>query len=219
MRRILWLVVVVAILVFVGSGCARYGTPPEVAETKALLEEARMAGAEQNCPQEFNAAWAAWEKVEERLCPCSSQKAKAQAERARVMAAQLCTDTDGDGVPDEMDQCPDTPAGVQVDAVGCALDSDGDGVNDSRDECPDTPKGVEVDAAGCPLDSDADGISDYLDRCPGTPQGAMVNEAGCWEIANIYFDNEVHGFKTHFKIGFRAFPVVFTPFLPLLCPA
>jgi OmpA-OmpF porin, OOP family len=30
-------------------------------------------------------------------------------------------DSDGDGVPDNIDQCPNTPAGVQVDAVGCPL--------------------------------------------------------------------------------------------------
>jgi len=31
------------------------------------------------------------------------------------------------------------------------LDSDGDGVFDSKDRCPDTPKGVKVDMYGCPL--------------------------------------------------------------------
>lgn len=30
-------------------------------------------------------------------------------------------------------------------------DSDGDGVMDSKDECPDTPKGLQVDEVGCPL--------------------------------------------------------------------
>lgn len=30
-------------------------------------------------------------------------------------------DSDGDGVPDYMDQCPDTPRGVEVDKVGCPL--------------------------------------------------------------------------------------------------
>jgi OOP family OmpA-OmpF porin len=30
------------------------------------------------------------------------------------------------------------------------MDSDGDGVFDSRDKCPDTPKGVQVDEDGCP---------------------------------------------------------------------
>ncbi len=81
-------------------------------------------------------------------------------------------DTDGDGVPDYIDQCPETPAGVAVDSVGCPLDADGDGVADYLDECPDTPANVSVDEKGCPLDSDGDGVPDYLDKCPGTPAGA-----------------------------------------------
>ncbi|MBN1546940.1 MAG: porin family protein, partial [Syntrophaceae bacterium] len=32
-------------------------------------------------------------------------------------------DTDGDGVIDKLDKCPDTPAGVKVDEVGCPLDT------------------------------------------------------------------------------------------------
>lgn len=59
------------------------------------------------------------------------------------------------------------------------LDSDGDGVPDSLDQCPDTPTGVEVDAQGCPLDSDGDGVPDYLDQCPDTPKGTAVDENGC----------------------------------------
>nr|WP_253272974.1 OmpA family protein [Halomonas sp. PR-M31] len=31
-------------------------------------------------------------------------------------------DSDGDGVPDYMDQCPNTPAGAQVNALGCEAD-------------------------------------------------------------------------------------------------
>ena len=31
------------------------------------------------------------------------------------------------------------------------LDSDGDGVTDSLDQCPNTPKGIKVDSAGCPV--------------------------------------------------------------------
>jgi len=88
-------------------------------------------------------------------------------------------DSDGDGVPDDRDQCPDTPAGVAVDASGCPLDTDGDGVPDYRDECPGTPAGVEVNASGCPLDSDGDGVPDYMDQCPDTPAGADVNALGC----------------------------------------
>lgn len=88
-------------------------------------------------------------------------------------------DSDGDGVPDYLDQCPDTPQGVEVDAKGCPVDSDGDGVPDTRDACPDTPEGVQVDDRGCPLDSDGDGVADYLDQCPGTPQGVPVDKVGC----------------------------------------
>ncbi|GAB3375831.1 OmpA family protein [Spongiibacter taiwanensis] len=58
-------------------------------------------------------------------------------------------DSDADGVPDSVDQCPATPAGVAVDARGCALDKDGDGVPNYRDKCPNTPAGRKVDQFGC----------------------------------------------------------------------
>ncbi|MGD8441586.1 MAG: OmpA family protein, partial [Holophagae bacterium] len=58
-------------------------------------------------------------------------------------------------------------------------DSDGDGVPDTADKCPNTPRGVQVDSVGCPLDSDGDGVPDYLDECPGTPRGVPVNDDGC----------------------------------------
>lgn len=35
-------------------------------------------------------------------------------------------DSDGDGVMDENDRCPDTPSGAEVDKFGCALDGDND---------------------------------------------------------------------------------------------
>ena len=88
-------------------------------------------------------------------------------------------DSDGDGVADSSDNCPNTPAGAPVDTWGCELDSDGDGVKDSKDECPGTPRGVSVGANGCPNDSDGDGVSDDMDQCPGTPAGAAVDANGC----------------------------------------
>ncbi|MDD5712363.1 MAG: OmpA family protein [Smithellaceae bacterium] len=88
-------------------------------------------------------------------------------------------DSDGDGVPDDVDKCPDTPLGVAVDADGCPVDTDGDGVADYLDKCPDTPKGVTVDKDGCPVDSDGDGVPDYLDKCPDTPKGVKVDYLGC----------------------------------------
>ncbi|MEE9913075.1 MAG: OmpA family protein [Deltaproteobacteria bacterium] len=59
------------------------------------------------------------------------------------------------------------------------LDSDRDGVPDNADKCPGTPAGVAVDENGCPLDSDKDGVPDYLDKCPGTPAGVKVDRNGC----------------------------------------
>ena len=88
-------------------------------------------------------------------------------------------DSDGDGVYDDKDQCPSTPAGVKVDSNGCPLDSDKDGVTDDKDQCPNTPAGAKVDSKGCPLDSDKDGVPDYLDQCPNTPAGTKVDSKGC----------------------------------------
>ena len=59
------------------------------------------------------------------------------------------------------------------------VDSDGDGVSDANDRCPSTPAGVTVDANGCALDSDRDGVADYKDKCPNTPAGRQVDENGC----------------------------------------
>ena len=112
-------------------------------------------------------------------------------------------DSDGDGVPDKKDKCPDTPRGVAVDKDGCPLDRDGDGVPDYQDECPDTPGLKEFNGCpdkdgdgvpdhkddcpdvpglkkfnGCP-DSDGDGVPDNKDECPNTPAGCPVDAKGC----------------------------------------
>lgn len=45
--------------------------------------------------------------------------------------------------------CPQGPVGC-VEKDWCKKDSDGDGVPDCIDKCPNTPKGTKVDANGCP---------------------------------------------------------------------
>ena len=103
----------------------------------------------------------------------------------------MAEDSDGDGIPDEMDNCSDTPEGVAVGEWGCPLDSDSDGVPDYVDVCSDTPAGEPVDELGCPvvLDVDGDGVEDDLDRCANTPVGAGVDERGCWVIQGLSFDS------------------------------
>jgi OmpA-OmpF porin, OOP family len=80
-------------------------------------------------------------------------------------------DSDKDGVPDDLDKCPDTPPGVAVDENGCPKDSDKDGVPDYLDKCPDTPLGTKVDANGCP-----------------PPEKAKMTKQGAYYFGNIYFD-------------------------------
>ncbi len=100
-------------------------------------------------------------------------------EGVAVDAVGCCLDGDKDGVPDHKDKCPNTPAGVAVDADGCCLDDDNDGVPNYKDKCPETPAGVKVDENGCCLDSDKDGVPDYKDKCPDTPFGFKVDGVGC----------------------------------------
>jgi len=98
--------------------------------------------------------------------------------RAKPMTAPPPNpDRDGDGFPNERDDCPDVP-GVSPD--GCpARDTDGDGFVDTEDACPYEP-GVEPD--GCPIrDRDGDGIPDHLDACPDQPEtfNGFEDEDGC----------------------------------------
>lgn len=98
-------------------------------------------------------------------------------------------DSDGDGVRDQDDSCPDTPEGVTVGASGCEIieptDSDGDGVLNADDACPDTPANVVVDSVGCAVigpageDDDDDNVDNSQDNCPDTPFGAAVDDNGC----------------------------------------
>lgn len=120
--------------------------------------------------------------------------------------ASQSLDSDNDGVPDELDKCPNTRAMSAVppdfkyrhavtqerlnnkgktwpvDSSGCELDNDNDGVINSQDYCPDdSPEAISMGVAsnGCPKHSDFDGTPDYRDRCPGTPRGVATDNSGC----------------------------------------
>jgi OOP family OmpA-OmpF porin len=88
-------------------------------------------------------------------------------------------DSDGDGIPDRLDQCPNTPRGTPIDANGCPLDADGDNVPDFRDQCPNTPPSAKVNVNGCSIDDDRDGVPNTIDLCPNTPFGTPVDANGC----------------------------------------
>jgi outer membrane protein OmpA-like peptidoglycan-associated protein len=86
-------------------------------------------------------------------------------------------DTDKDGVMDQLDIDPNTPAGVMVYGNGKPVDSDKDGLPDYKDKCP--LEYGPISNEGCPLniDSDGDGIMDGEDLCPNIP--GVVENRGC----------------------------------------
>lgn len=57
-------------------------------------------------------------------------------------------------------------------------DTDGDGVPDFIDRCANTPPDEEVDENGCPLDNDKDYIAGKQDKEPASAIGALVNTDG-----------------------------------------
>lgn len=93
----------------------------------------------------------------------------------------FATDVDGDGVVNDLDNCPFTPNSDQADADGdlvgdvCEGDFDGDGVADPNDNCPDAPNADQADADqdgigdACDDDRDADGVPDAIDNCVLVP--------------------------------------------------
>jgi hypothetical protein len=94
---------------------------------------------------------------------------------ASVQWAPRSHDIDHDGVPDDVDQCPELAEdrdGFQ-DADGCPdWDNDDDGVADADDKCPTEKEDADgyQDADGCPdPDNDKDGILDKDDACPNDP--------------------------------------------------
>ncbi len=107
-------------------------------------------------------------------------------------------DADGDGVPDNFDNCPFTPNRDQ-------LDSDGDGVGDACDNCPKVANPDQKDTDGngigdaCDPDIDGDGIPNDKDNCPNVynpdqkmtyPAGSPQNPKGLGDACNPDIDGD-----------------------------
>ena len=97
-------------------------------------------------------------------------------DKVRESIHESLKDTDGDGIPDDIDACPTEPEDHKDpdpnDGCPSPPDRDGDGIPDKFDKCPDQPEdkdGIE-DQDGCPEDdADQDGIPDTKDACPREP--------------------------------------------------
>ncbi|MBX3228158.1 MAG: thrombospondin type 3 repeat-containing protein [Labilithrix sp.] len=103
------------------------------------------------------------------------------------------SDKDGDGIPDDRDNCPLIFNPVRPMDGGNQADSDNDGIGDACDECPndgsqecDHLSGADIDGDGVPngidncltvanadqADADDDGIGDACDTCAESRSGA-----------------------------------------------
>ncbi len=117
------------------------------------------------------------------------------------------TDSDGDGIPDAQDNCPNVFNPIRtMDPGGVQADTDGDGIGDACDPCPldatntCTPgNSNDIDGDGVPnaqdncptvynpnqADADGDGKGDACDPCPNTPNpGSNACPASIYDIKN-----------------------------------
>jgi uncharacterized protein (TIGR03382 family) len=117
--------------------------------------------------------------------------ASAEPERAFAPETPL-VDTDGDGIPDIRDKCPNEPEDFDnfEDQDGCPeLDNDHDGISDEKDRCPNEAEDRDgyQDDDGCPdPDNDGDGIPDVRDKCPNEAEDrdGFQDEDGCFDPDN-----------------------------------
>jgi outer membrane protein OmpA-like peptidoglycan-associated protein len=101
-------------------------------------------------------------------------------------------DTDKDGIPDNVDQCPTIAEDIDgfQDSDGCPdPDNDGDGIPDLNDDCPNQAEDLDgwQDSDGCPdVDNDGDGILDKDDKCPSVAEdfNGFEDADGCPEGGN-----------------------------------
>ena len=187
MRRVL-LVAALALCSCVTGGTAR----EHMRAAENDVAQARKQRADQCAPRELAAAEANLRFAEVELSQGNGSGADEHAgsaqsaARAAVARSQQCgavsvlirdtgkpakvamKDSDGDGVPDVDDFCPDLPGPAENHGCPMSGDRDRDGITDDIDRCPDQagPK----DNFGCPWpDRDHDGVADKDDRCPDEP--------------------------------------------------
>ncbi len=115
----------------------------------------------------------------------------APSESAKGVAAGGI-DSDGDGIPDAQDLCPNEPEDKDGfdDEDGCPdPDNDQDGIPDKLDKCPNEPEDKDgfQDDDGCPdPDNDQDGVPDAQDKCPNDPEDrdGFQDDDGCPDADN-----------------------------------
>ncbi len=119
------------------SGCAGPGMQAnnEMTATRQVLNEAAANKLDKQCPEEYKAALKAHREAVALYRKCKCQNALDKAREALAMAKSLCPAAPA---PAAVPCVPQTPS-----------DSDGDGILDCADQCPNTPKDADVNSVGC----------------------------------------------------------------------
>ena len=135
-------------------------------------------------------------------CVACTEDADCEAGQRCDNGTQTCradgsnnNDDDGDGVPNDRDNCPTVSNPGQV-------DGDGDGVGDACDNCPQTANPTQQDSYGgtsgdaCE-DTDGDGVADVIDldddndAIPDTVEGQVDTDGdGVPDIRDLDSDND-----------------------------
>lgn len=82
-------------------------------------------------------------------------------------------DRDGDGIPDDADDCPTIFNPIRPMDKGAQADADQDGIGDACDECPNDPD--QGCARATATDIDGDGVPNGLDNCPDAPNADQAD--------------------------------------------
>jgi outer membrane protein OmpA-like peptidoglycan-associated protein len=185
-------------LIFLLSGCVVPGSlKVDHDELGRILKNITVEMALECSPQEYAQAQSSNEFARLELEQGDTRRAREHldvglmnARSAHVLALECVPkDTDGDGIPDKEDACPEEPEDMDgvADEDGCPEgtgDTDSDGLADEDDGCPNEPEDLDgfEDEDGCPdPDNDADGISDEADECPLSPEDMddFEDDNGC----------------------------------------
>lgn len=91
-----------------------------------------------------------------------------------------------------MNQVAEAITALEARPIYNPTDTDADGIIDDIDQEDNSPANARVDSKGVTLDSDNDKVADYLDKEPYSPPGFSVNAAGVANVPKPMSEDDVN---------------------------